>query len=272
MQALSRSAAPRAAARAARSRARLAPPAQQHQRRRLAGAAAGGPVAPDTPVEEAARGEEELDLSPEVLARLDAFREKRMAALRSQGAGWKDMTMEELEGILAEVKEVEAREKGGAEKGEGLGLGFWFVIAAIPTGYLLYTLSQPGADGSKPYLTRLIEKYSIDNEVWAKRNALHEAAIAKAADDRTLFLNSTPAKGRDLHFPETFNVGSPYNVRAGHSNINLDKVIAHYREKNDKEQAEKLQGLKDGTLKAQVRAKEDAEWRERTNFWNAFTK
>lgn len=46
-----------------------------------------------------------------------------------------------------------------------------------------------------------------------------------------------------------FNVGSPYNVQAGHGGINLNRVIAHYEKKNFDEYAEKRRLQSEGKLK-----------------------
>jgi hypothetical protein len=47
------------------------------------------------------------------------------------------------------------------------------------------------------------------------------------------------------------------NVPAGQGSINLEKVIAHYEKKNYEAQEKQMQQLKDGTLRAEIRARED---------------
>lgn len=65
-------------------------------------------------------------------------------------------------------------------------------------------------------------------------------------------LTGTELTALDAH--RVFNTGSPYNVPAGHGGANLDKLIAHYENKNFEEQAKKLQALREGSIE---RAKED---------------
>jgi hypothetical protein len=61
----------------------------------------------------------------------------------------------------------------------------------------------------------------------------------------------------NLHNLRSFNQHSPMNVPAGQGSINLEKVIAHYEKKNYEAQEKQMQQLKDGTLRAEIRARED---------------
>ena len=47
-----------------------------------------------------------------------------------------------------------------------------------------------------------------------------------------------------------FNMGSPIAIPAGHG-TNLDKLIAHFKEKAFKEEEEKLQRMKEGNIPGQ---------------------
>ena len=53
-----------------------------------------------------------------------------------------------------------------------------------------------------------------------------------------------------LLFDRSFNVGSPINVPAGHY-ANMDKLVAHYKEKQFKEEEEKRALMKEGKLPGQ---------------------
>ena len=46
----------------------------------------------------------------------------------------------------------------------------------------------------------------------------------------------------------SFNTGSPWNVPAGHGNINLDEVIAKYEKEAYEEQEKRLQQLKENNV------------------------
>ncbi|KAK3063281.1 hypothetical protein LTS18_001686 [Coniosporium uncinatum] len=143
------------------------------------------------------------------------------------------------------------------EENEHFGTGFWITVAAIPATLALY---QYGgfARGEQPWLTRVIkDNYDHLNETWKARNKLHTDMIEQAAADRQLFLNSKGSTHVELKFPETFNVGSPYNVPAGHGGANIERVVAHYEKLAYEENARKLQAMKDGTLKPIQNVKAD---------------
>ncbi|OAA60955.1 NADH-ubiquinone oxidoreductase [Niveomyces insectorum RCEF 264] len=119
---------------------------------------------------------------------------------------------------------------------EPMGSAFFIALAAIPASWLLYTLTRPGKDGEPAALSTYINKFSYLTEQWENRNTLHTAAIEQAAHDKNLLYTVDRNTHIDLRFPEVFQTGSPYNVPAGHS-VNLDKVVAHYREQHHKEAA-----------------------------------
>ncbi|KAJ9627212.1 hypothetical protein H2203_003674 [Taxawa tesnikishii (nom. ined.)] len=137
---------------------------------------------------------------------------------------------------------------------EHLGRGFYITVGLIPLSLALYKVSAQGTN-EQPYFTRLINSYDHWRARWQERNDLHTKAVEQAAHDRNLFINSTFTKHVELRYPETFNQGAPWNVPAGHQ-TNLDRVIAKYEREAFEEQAQKLQDLKNGNLKAEKPLKE----------------
>ncbi|KAL8943539.1 MAG: hypothetical protein Q9216_000997 [Gyalolechia sp. 2 TL-2023] len=123
---------------------------------------------------------------------------------------------------------------------ESLGRGFYLVIAALPLSFAVYQFSRSsdvsGAESSRPWLTRMLQRYDQWSNNWAARNALHTKAVEQAAHDRNLFHNSQPSPLVDLRFPEIFNTGSPRNIPAGHG-ADLSELIAHYHRKNAEQDA-----------------------------------
>lgn len=145
------------------------------------------------------------------------------------------------------------------------------IFGILPGSVLLYNFSR------NPYnpITALLAKYSDYKDTWEQRNTLHTRMVEQAGHDRNLFLN-TPDRGyQDLTFPEygssvtcvcsinsgnnrlmkwlrVFNVGSQIAVPAGHGSANLDKLIAHYKEKAFTEEEEKMQKMKEGKLPGQT--------------------
>lgn len=64
----------------------------------------------------------------------------------------------------------------------------WGTVAAVPTIYILYELSQSSGD-DEPYITRFLRKFDSWQDVYRERNILHANAVQKAADDNILFNN-----------------------------------------------------------------------------------
>jgi len=134
---------------------------------------------------------------------------------------------------------------------ESFGPGFYFCLAAIPTGLILYKITRPGPDG-QPYFSRLIgEKFASYKTEFLERADSHTQAMERAAADRTLFLNesaqNTP-RYVDLRYPEMVNASSPYNVPAGHGSANMDKLIAKYQKQAFEENEKKHQQIKDNKV------------------------
>ncbi|KAI9798426.1 MAG: hypothetical protein M1833_004820 [Piccolia ochrophora] len=131
---------------------------------------------------------------------------------------------------------------------ESFGKGFFVAIAVIPASFAaIKFLSSSMEDGVSPLLTRVIDSYSVYKERWAERNTLHTRMIEQAAFDRNLFQSAERSPTFELRFPETFNVGSPYNVVAGHGGANLDKLMEHYQRENRECEERKLRKLEQRT-------------------------
>ena len=64
-----------------------------------------------------------------------------------------------------------------------------------------------GEENKTPLLTRIIDKYTENQEENIRINAAHTDMMEQAARDRALFINSTPVPHVDMKFPEY--VGTP---------------------------------------------------------------
>ncbi|KAF2196882.1 hypothetical protein GQ43DRAFT_444728 [Delitschia confertaspora ATCC 74209] len=138
---------------------------------------------------------------------------------------------------------------------ESFGTGFYLPLALIPSCYGLYLFSRPteGAkegEDKRPFFTRWLAKYTDYTKDWEIRNDMHVRMIEQAGRDKALFLHAKPTDTVELRFPDQFNVGSPYNVSAG-SQVNLSKVIAKYEREAYADNEQKLEDLRNGTLKAE---------------------
>ncbi|CAI6332112.1 unnamed protein product [Periconia digitata] len=133
---------------------------------------------------------------------------------------------------------------------ESMGNGFWITIGAVPVGWAIYAMSRSDDPNAAPLVTRLIDKYTEAQEKWTARNDLHVRMIEQAGSERVLFVNSTPQEYVPLKFPEIMTVSSPYNVPAS-SHVNLDKVLAKYRQEANEDNERKLEALRNGTIKSE---------------------
>ncbi|KAH8885130.1 hypothetical protein GQ53DRAFT_369406 [Thozetella sp. PMI_491] len=107
---------------------------------------------------------------------------------------------------------------------------------------LVYSISQPSADGEAKGFTRLLTRWGDNNAEWERINSLHTAAIEQAAHDKHLLYYTQGVRHVDLKYPEVFQTGSPINVPAGHY-ANLDKVVAHYQQLHLAEEEQKAKKL-----------------------------
>ncbi|EME48590.1 hypothetical protein DOTSEDRAFT_67586 [Dothistroma septosporum NZE10] len=148
----------------------------------------------------------------------------------------------------------EAHDAHAAPANESFGKGFYIAIAAVPFSLALYKLSSQGTN-EQPYFTRLIrDTYADYKTKWARRNDFHTRAVERAAADKVLFLtetNQSNVRHVDLRFPEQLNVGSPWNVPAGHGSANIDELIKKYETENFAANEEKLQQLRENKVPAE---------------------
>lgn len=82
--------------------------------------------------------------------------------------------------------------------------GFYLAFSAPILFYVVYQFKD-GKPGSLPFLHNLIEKYTDVQENYAKKVALHSAAIEQAAFDRRIFQTEEKtglSSGIELRFPE----------------------------------------------------------------------
>lgn len=125
---------------------------------------------------------------------------------------------------------------------EPLGTAFYLTFGAIPASILVYTISQPGENDELSTIHRWFQKISDYGKEWETRNHLMTAALEQAAHDKHLLYGAERSTHFELTYPEVFTHGSPFNVPAGHY-VNLDKVIAHYRQQHLDEEARKAKKL-----------------------------
>ncbi|KAK3362985.1 NADH dehydrogenase 17.8K chain [Lasiosphaeria hispida] len=125
---------------------------------------------------------------------------------------------------------------------ESFGPGFYLGFGVIPASYIVYQLSRPNKDGEPTVIEQWLTKVSDVKEELARKNHNTTAMIQQAAEDRHLFTSVGKPGHYELRYPEVFQHGSPTNVPAGH-NINLDKVIAHYRKQHLDEEERKVKKL-----------------------------
>ncbi|KAK3072796.1 hypothetical protein LTR53_006168 [Teratosphaeriaceae sp. CCFEE 6253] len=132
-------------------------------------------------------------------------------------------------------------------KTESFGPGFYATLAAIPLSIALYQFTRQDTN-EQPWATRYItDTYNQYAKKWARRNDLHTHAVEQAASDKLLFIGEASNSPRlvDVRFPEQFNIGSPWNVSAGHGGANVDHLIAKYEKEAFEANARKLQQLRD---------------------------
>jgi len=103
---------------------------------------------------------------------------------------------------------------------EAFGKGFYITIASV-VGVLAVYKFTAGVDGDSP-LTRLINKYSDDQELWLGRNDRRTVMLEQAGRDRALFQHTKKSGLVPVKFIETLNSGSPYNNEAGRAGGHID--------------------------------------------------
>ncbi|KAL3465379.1 hypothetical protein BJX64DRAFT_285638 [Aspergillus heterothallicus] len=132
---------------------------------------------------------------------------------------------------------------------ESFGRSFYVAIGTFASAFALYHLTKATKEsGSQSRISSFIEKWSPSEKTWEQRNAIHTAAVEKAAADRHLFISQDLKSHYELGNPEaSFNPGKPYNVIPG-SHADLSQVIAHYERQNQKQEEERIARMKDGKV------------------------
>ncbi|CRG92169.1 hypothetical protein PISL3812_09225 [Talaromyces islandicus] len=127
---------------------------------------------------------------------------------------------------------------------EGFGPSFYVAVSTFAAGFVLYRITNASEDS---WVTRLIQKYTPNEKVFEERNAIHTAALEKAAADRHLFVGTPRSDYIDLRTPEVFNNYSRLNVSPG-SQADLSSVISHYETQNKKREEERVGRMQDGKV------------------------
>ncbi|KAL4883649.1 hypothetical protein BJY04DRAFT_184051 [Aspergillus karnatakaensis] len=131
---------------------------------------------------------------------------------------------------------------------ESFGPSFYIAAGSFVSLFALYKYTSSRDPESKHWLTSLVEKYSQSEKVLEERNALHTAAIERAAQDRLLFNSAPPSTHYELKHPEaSFQPGLPFNVIPG-NHADLSHVIAHYERKNQEKETARVARMQDGKV------------------------
>jgi hypothetical protein len=75
-------------------------------------------------------------------------------------------------------------------------------MLTIPAGWAVYFISRDNSDNSQNFVTRMINKYTEEQDKLARRNDLHVRMAEQAGEDRVLFYNTKPQEYVDMKFPE----------------------------------------------------------------------
>lgn len=73
----------------------------------------------------------------------------------------------------------------------------------------------------KSVVTRLIERYTDSQDLWAEKAHRHTAKVEQAGRDRSLFQDSQKSGVIPIRSIENLNTGSPYNNVAGWAGGNM---------------------------------------------------
>lgn len=80
---------------------------------------------------------------------------------------------------------------------------FYVTIGTFASAYLLYRWSKSAEEaGSKSWVSSLVDKWATPTETLEHRNAIHTAALEKAAHDRHLFQSQGPSAHYELKHNE----------------------------------------------------------------------
>ncbi|KAL4872188.1 hypothetical protein BDV12DRAFT_193634 [Aspergillus spectabilis] len=132
---------------------------------------------------------------------------------------------------------------------ESFGPSFYIAVGTFASSFLLYKYAQPSKDSdSRHWFTGFVEKWSQSEKVLEQRNAIHTAAVEKAAQDRHLFNSQAPSTHYELRHPEaSFHPGLPFNVIPG-NHADLSHVIAHYERENKKTEEARVARMNEGKV------------------------
>ncbi|KAL2824514.1 hypothetical protein BDW59DRAFT_162402 [Aspergillus cavernicola] len=132
---------------------------------------------------------------------------------------------------------------------ESFGRSFYVAVGTFASCFVLYKFIDSAKDsGSRSWITRTIEKWTPSEKMLEERNAIHTAAVEKAAQHRHLFLSQNPSHSIPLKQQEaSFHKGLPYNVIPG-NNADLSEVIGHYQRENQKVEDARVARVKDGKV------------------------
>ncbi|RPB23159.1 hypothetical protein L211DRAFT_762594, partial [Terfezia boudieri ATCC MYA-4762] len=98
---------------------------------------------------------------------------------------------------------------------EKIGKGFFISVATFIGILALFKAEQSSARTDRSLITRLIDKYTDAQEVWAEKSHIHTAKVEQAGRDRSLFMDTEKSRVIPIRAIEVLNAGSPYNRVAG---------------------------------------------------------
>ncbi|KAI9371915.1 hypothetical protein BJX61DRAFT_543185 [Aspergillus egyptiacus] len=132
---------------------------------------------------------------------------------------------------------------------EGFGRSFYVAVGTFASCFVLYKVHNSSKEsGSQSFITRFIENWTPSEKMLEERNALHTAAVEKAAADRHLFQTQKPGFTRELRHPEaSFHTSQPFNVIPG-SKADLSEVISRYEKSNQEIEEARVARMKDGKV------------------------
>ncbi|KKK16238.1 hypothetical protein P175DRAFT_0505632 [Aspergillus ochraceoroseus IBT 24754] len=132
---------------------------------------------------------------------------------------------------------------------ESFGRSFYVAVGTFASCFVLYRVTKSTEEsGSQSWISGLIEKWTPSEQIFEQRNAIHTAAIEKAAQDRLLFFSQGPRPTYELKHQEvSFHPGPPYNVIAGEA-ADLTKVVAHYERENQEAETARVARMQDGKV------------------------
>ncbi|KAF8421422.1 hypothetical protein EV426DRAFT_609181 [Tirmania nivea] len=108
---------------------------------------------------------------------------------------------------------------------EKIGKGFFISVATFVGVLALFKAEQSTARTDKSLITRLINKYTDAQEIWAQKAHIHTAKVEQAGRDRSLFMDTKKSGVIPVRAIEMLNAGSPYNRVAGWTTKSSETLI-----------------------------------------------